>query len=132
MKFSQVINFIRGKKDVILTILPSVVIIGIYTILFPSTRGKQYKLEIKQLQALNDSLKKENDSILYQIENIKIDMERSDEIIHTLFDESRMFEEKAKNLSNELKTIKKQYDQASNHANSFTSGEIVEYFSNIK
>jgi len=125
MKFSQVINFIRGKKDVILTILPSVVIIGIYTILFPSTRGKQYKLEIKQLQALNDSLKKENDSILYQIENIKIDMERSDEIIHTLFDESR-------NLSNELKTIKKQYDQASNHANSFTSGEIVEYFSNIK
>lgn len=132
MKIKQFMLQIMGKKSIIMTILPSVIIIGIYSIFSPNLKGKQQKLEIQQLKALNQSLKKQNDSILYQIENLKIDMDRSDEIIHSLFEESNMFEEKAKNLSKELTTLKKQYDKASTHANSFTSGEIVEYFSNIK
>lgn len=115
----------------LLTILPSVVIIGIWSVFVPSLKDRQHKLEIKQLKAINDELKRKNDSILYQIDNMKIDMERSDDIIHTLFDESKEYEQKADSLSKSIKSIKNKYEKASNHANAFGSSEISSYFSNL-
>lgn len=114
-----------------LAILPSVIIIGIWSVLFPSYNQRKWKEEIKDLQSINKELKKKNDSILYHIESLKIDMERSDEIIHTLFDESKEFEEKADSLTKSIKSIKNKYEKASNHANGFGSNEIVGYFSNL-
>lgn len=114
-----------------ITVLPSVLIIGIWTIFVPGIKDRQHKLEIKQLKAANEELKRKNDSILYQIDNLKIDMDRSDEIIHTLFDESKEYEHKADSLSKSIKSITKKYEKASNHANAFGSGEISSYFSNL-
>jgi len=131
MKISYLIEKIYAKKNLILTILPSVVIIGIYSIFSPSWRDRKYKTEINELKAQNDRLKKANDSIFTSIENMKIDMERSDEIIIALHQESELYHDKADSLSKSIKNIQNKYEKASNHANSFTSREIVGYFSNL-
>jgi len=132
MKIDNAIFKIIGKKNILTTILPSIVIIGIYSIFAPSYLSKKFKADIKQLKEINATLKHKNDSILYQVENIKIDMERSDEIIKSLFDESETYKIQLQSINTKYSSLKSKYEKANSHSDSFTSHQISEYFSNLK
>jgi predicted nuclease with TOPRIM domain len=118
-------------KKYLIQILPSIIIVSLFFIFFYSPNNKEAKRQIKELTILNKRLQKANDSILVKIEYYNLDLDRSNEIIQSLYKEDAILKDKVLLLNSELKTLKSKYEKANNHSNNFSSNDIKRYFSNL-
>lgn len=118
-------------KKYLYQLLPSIIILGIFFVFFYSPSNKVGREKVQELNILNKRLKKTNDSIYLEIQKYKSDMTKSDEIIETLMEEEGMLREEIETLNIKITKIKGKYEKANNHANSFDSAAIRQYFSNL-
>jgi predicted nuclease with TOPRIM domain len=118
-------------KKYLIQFLPSIIIISLFFIFFYSPSNKEAKKQIKELNLLNKRLGKANDSILVQINKYESDLNKSDEIIKSLFEEDAKLKDKMININSQLTTLKSKYEKANNHSNDFNSIDIERYFSNL-
>jgi hypothetical protein len=115
-------NFLRGF----------IILIGLYLLIVTSLLckdtshikddiiGREY--QNKQLKLENALLKKEEDSLNKIISN-------QNTVISDLYLQDEAYAEDIKRLRS--KTLKKEYEKASNFTRNFTSDSIVRYFSNL-
>ena len=118
-------------KKYLIQILPSIIIISLFFIFFYSPSNKEARKRIQELNLENKKLQKANDSILVEIGYNNLDLERSDEIIESLFKEEADLKDKMNNLNSQLTTLKSKYEKANSHSNDFNSNDIKRYFSNL-
>ena len=87
---------------------------------------------IKELNIINQNLKRANDSVMLEIKSYDDDIKKSDEIIQTLMEEDWLLKDKVNSLNSKITQIKSKYEEANSHSNNFDSSRIREYFSNIE
>ena len=114
------------KKNILLMVLPSIILISCWYMIVPGGRIKE---EIKALNQKNDSLRKEN-SILNEniVANQKL-LKSSDEKIVELKKEDETLKSKVKTLNNNITNLKTNYEKANSHSNNFSTIDIQRYFS---
>lgn len=85
--------------------------------------------EIKSLKKENALLKKKNDSIFINIRTLELRASGLDIQIEQLKQVEADYEKKLNSVNKELSTLKKKYEKANSHSDSFTSAQIQRYFS---
>jgi peptidoglycan hydrolase CwlO-like protein len=119
-------------KKYLFQLLPSIIVLSIFFIFFYSPSNQMARKSIKELNVLNQSLKRANDSIILEIKSYEDDLNKSDEIIQSFMEEDGLLKKKLNSLNNKLTNLKSKYEEANSHSNNFDSSRIREYFSNIE
>lgn len=123
-------KILQYKKH-FLPFLPTIIILGIFFTLFHDDFNRNSRKELKELKALNDSLKIENQKIMQDIKAGEEDMAKQDEIIKTLFEETFLLKEQLSDIKQEFKNVKNKYEKAKVFSDSFGSDDIKRYFSEL-
>jgi uncharacterized coiled-coil DUF342 family protein len=119
-------------KKYLIQILPSIIIISLFFIFFYTPSNREAKKKIQELNLMNKRLQKANDSIQNEIVSFQEDLQKSDEIIESLFQEENVLKDKILKLNSQLTNIKSKYEKANNHSNDFNSNDIKRYFSDLE
>ena len=119
-------------KKYLYQLLPSVIIISLFFVFFYSPSNQANKQKIKELNLLNERLKKANDSIYLEIEEYQDDIDKSNAIIESMTKEDNLLKDKVNSLNNKITKLKSKYEEANSHANNFDSSLIRGYFSNLE
>lgn len=114
------------KKNILLMVLPSIILISCWYMIVPGGRIKE---EIKALNAKNDSLRLANKLLKENIiANEKL-LTSSDIKIQELKKEDENLKSKVKTLNTNITNLKTNYEKANSHSNNFSTIDIQRYFS---
>lgn len=94
--------------------------------------GNRISEKVAFMSGQNDKLKKENQVLKSQIQELNLKVAASDLRITILTEEDEKLRNKYQNAQNQINRLKPKYDKANNFSRNFTNDSIRIYFSNLE